>query len=444
MQWSIREAYVEIEQRLAPRWMRPLMNVIHFVVAVGQQSIRDQISVRAAMLSYWTMVALVPLLLLAFALSGAVGVADDAIRSLIYNSLLAGAIGGDVGEQIDAFLDQISLGGFGAIGALGIVVFGAQLYFMVEKVFNDIFYTQPKRDLFHRFTAFYATVTLAPLLIASGFVLTGTLTRTLGLAEVTFFDHLFAFLLPLIVTAIAMTGMMRYLPAAQVSWKAAIAGGITGALLFEAAKRGFGVYLLLLGTEDSMERLYGSLGLLPVFLIWLNILWTIVLLGVEVAYVVQHWNQIVEQQHRWVVDPHAEMRSPDAFFALAVMSIIADRFTRAEGPTSAEQIAAILKAPDRHIQSTLELLEVTRLIVETDEKSYLPGVPLETTRVGEVIHRWRQVTALRDLSDDYPSREVESAGIEALDALFDKPLSSLSEMRQVQALLSPGEVAASS
>lgn len=436
MQWSIRDAYIEIEQRLEPRWMRPLMTTIHFIVAVVHQAIRDNLSIRAAMLSYWTLVAVVPLLLLAFALIGASGYADNAIRETLYSLLLADSIDADVGHEIDKFLSNTSLSTIGVLGVLGIIAIGAQLYFQVEQAYNDIFYTKPKRSLFSRFVGFYATVTLAPLLIAAGFVLTSTLTNTLGVEDidVPFLRYLLAFFAPIAVTSIAMVGMIRYLPSANVSWTAALSGGITGALLFEAAKRGFSVYLILLGTENSMARLYGSVGLFPVFLIWLNILWTIVLLGVEIAYVVQHWTRLVQQQHRWVVDPHSERRVPDAFFALAVMSVITVHFLQARGPTSVNRIARALSAPDRHVQATLELLEVTRLISETEDGHFLPAVPLHDTPISEVVHRWREITGLDNADAHFPSKDTQHAALESLDALFDKPLSSLMTPENLEAL----------
>ena len=93
-----------------------------------------------------------------------------------------------------------------------------------------------------------------------------------------------------------------------------------------------------------MALIYGSLGLLPVFLLWLNVLWTIVLVGVEVAYVREHWALLVEQQRQWVIDPNAERRHPDIFFALAVLHVIGNRYLCGQGACSIDQITDALGA----------------------------------------------------------------------------------------------------
>ena len=397
--------------------MRPLTNVVHFIVALVQQAIRDKLSVRAAMLSYWTTVAVVPILLLAFALTGAAGFADSALRNLFYNTFLASSVEA-VGAQLDQFLSRTTLNTLGVVGVISILLIGAQLYFQVEQAFNDIFYCKPKQSLINRFFGFYASITLGPLLIAGGFVVTNQVS-----AEVpSFLNSLASYLLPSLITAVGLVGLIRFLPSTEVSWRAAFWGGLTSAFLFEAAKRGFGIYTNLFGTEDSMTLLYGSLGLLPVFLIWLNILWTIVLLGVEVAYVRQHWEQLVEQQQRWVMDPHAESRAPDAFFALAVTAVVCNRFLSGWGATSVGKIADTLGADTRLVLQALAVLQEAGLLLPTEDARYLPGVPLETTPTHAVLDAWREVTAPK-VNPEYPGADIVQATLAVLQDQLDRPLS---------------------
>ena len=418
MQLQLRRLYTFINSRLDKRWTRPLLVVVLFSVAIWRQAVRDRLPIRAAMLSYWTTVAIVPMLLLAFAMTGAVGLASGQVRNLMYEVLLSSSIE-DVGSSIDSFLSSTSLGTLGVVGVFSIMLIGAQLYFQAEKAYNDIFYCRPRQSLVTRFFGFYAALTLGPLIIAGGFVVTEQLTNV---PQASVFIDIINYVLPSLMTAVAFVGAIRFLPSTHVTWRSALWGGLTSALLFEAAKRGFGSYTELLGTKDSMALIYGSLGLLPVFLLWLNVLWTIVLVGVEVAYVREHWALLVEQQRQWVLDPHAEKRHPDVFFALAVMHVICSRYLDGKGDSTADQITDTLGADARHVQMTLERLEDARLLIETDDSGYMPTRPLDRTPTRMVVGAWRKVTA-PTLNPAHPSAALLSESIEALARALDAPLS---------------------
>ena len=424
MQDQLRRLYTLINSRLDQRWTQPLLIVFLFSIAVYRQAVRDKLPIRAAMLSYWTTVAIVPMLLLAFAMTGAVGLASNQVRDLMYEVLLSSSVE-DVGSSIDTFLSSTSLGTLGVVGVFSIMLIGAQLYFQAEKAYNDIFYCRPRQSLFTRFFGFYAALTLAPLIIAGGFVITGQLT---DVPQASFIADIINYILPSLMTAIAFVGAIRFLPSVTVSWRAALWGGLTSALLFEAAKRGFGAYTELLGTKDSMALIYGSLGLLPVFLLWLNVLWTIVLVGVEVAYVREHWALLVEQQRRWVLDPYAEKRHPDVFFALACMHAVCSRHLNGDGPSSADRITDALSADARHVQMTLDHLTDAGLLLETEDTRYIPARPLDRTPTRTVIGAWRKVTA-PNFEPPHASAALLSQSIAALADALDDPLSETMDER---------------
>ena len=430
MQRHLRALYTLINSHLAQRWTRPLLIAVLFSVALWRQAVRDRLPIRAAMLSYWTTVAIVPMLLLAFAMTGAVGLASGQVRNLMYEVLLSSSVE-DVGSSIDLFLSSTSLGTLGVVGVFSIMIIGAQLYFQAEKAYNDIFYCRPRQSLINRFFGFYAGITLVPLIIAGGFVATEQLTEV---TQINVLGDIINYILPSLLTAVAFVGAIRFLPSTTVSWKAALWGGLTSALLFEGAKRGFGSYTELLGTKDSMARIYGSLGLLPVFLLWLNVLWVIVLVGVEVAYVREHWALLVEQQRQWVLDPHAEKRHPDVFFALAVMSVISSRYLDNKGPTSPDHITDTLGADARHVQMTLDRLTDAHMLVETENSTYVPGRPLDRTPTQAVVDAWREVTA-PNIAANYPGAALVESSLDALSSALNAPISESMSAEQKPVIL---------
>lgn len=420
MQREIRELYGQVEQRLDQRWLKPLLTLVHFGVALGLKSQRDRLPMRSAMLTYWTSVAVVPMLLLAFALTGAAGLAAAPVRDLLYDTLLAGSID-EVSAVLDGLLNSTSLSALGGVGVISIIFIGAQLFFQAERTYNDILYNAAAGNILNRFFTFYAALTLGPLIIAAGFVLTGQLTAQVHLERWPLLTRTFGYLLPSLVTGIVFIGALRFLPSSTLSWRAVIWGGLSSALMFEAAKRGFSIYIDLFGTKDSMTLIYGTLGLLPVFLLWINLLWTIVLLGVEIAYIRENWAQLVEQQERWVLDPHVETRQPDLFFMLSVLSVVARRYLDAAGATSAEQVTQSVGASGQHVRWTLEALQQAGMVVQTTDGRYLPAVPLESTPTRGAIDAWRAVTAPQTRSD-HPGREIEQRWLDALGDQLDSPL----------------------
>jgi membrane protein len=212
------------------------------------------------------------------------------------------------------------------------------------------------------------------------------------------------------------------LPCVRVSWRAALIGGFSSAVVFELAKSGFIAYTTLFGTRDTMKLLYGSLGFLPVFLLWLYVLWFVVLVGVETAYHVEHWRPLMDAQRRRAADPHDDRRQPDGFFALCVMSAISDRFVRGEGPSTLEFLSDRLRAYPHHIQLVCDVLADAGLLVETEEQSVVPARPPQMIAARDVMRSWREL-AVPLLSAEVAGARMVDDGIGALDGALEHPLS---------------------
>ena len=373
-----------------PQWKRLALDALHILVVLVRESGRDRVPVRAAMLSYWTMVAIVPLLLLAFALTGPLGLAEetrDALQALLFNTILANSVG-EIGDVLDALLRGTTLRTLGLFGVAGIMLTGSRLYFQTELAYNDIYSTRVRRSRILRFTLFYSGLTLGPMLLASGFVASSRL-NTAGLLA--FPSHV----LPVLLSAVAFVSAIWLLPSTRVSVRAALVGGLFTAVAFEAAKFGFAAYMDVFGTRDSMARVYGSLAFLPVFLLWLHVLWMVVLIGVEVSYVTQHFDRLLEAQRQAAVDVYSERRSPDPLFALSVMVAVGAHYASGCGPADPEVVAQQVGASPRHVNAALQLLEDAGLLVDDEHGRSIPARPPDQIRAADVLIAWRRVAAPR-------------------------------------------------
>ena len=350
-------------------------------LGVVHESVRDQLVVRAAMLSYWTLVTLVPVLVLVFALLGLVG-ADTVGR---VEDLLVEALPDSVGQRVqlrnalDQVLSGVSLGALGAVGIIFVLFTASRIFFSVEESYNALWNARPRRSWAIRMVLFYTTLTLAPLLIAAGFRLTGAYVGSAAWM---------GFVLPVVLTAAAFVGAIRALPDTEVEWVPALVGGLTSAIAFEIAKAVFGLFLDLFSGDSVVAKLYGSVAFLPVFLTWLYTLWLIVLFGVELAYSVQRREDLIAAEEHRLGGENLARRQADAFFAVQCLFVVARRYAAGEGPTPEVQVTRDLESDPGFVRIALELLEDVGVLAEAPD-GYLPAIPLARLTVREVVARYR-------------------------------------------------------
>lgn len=369
------------------RWAQKLLDLVHMAVIVGQQTARDRLPVRAATLSYWTAVGAVPLLVLAFALSGPLGLQAatvDSVRSLIYDTFLSDAVGTDITSTIDGLLAQVDLGTVGLVGMVGLMFIASQLYFQVELAFNDIFATRLNRSWVKRFILFNVCIIVGPVFMAGGMVVSSVLTDGASTFRV---------LVPWLMTSLALVMAIKHLPNTPVQWRSAVIAGLLSAAVFEGAKSGFGLYMDFVGTKDSMTRLYGSVAFLPVFLIWVNILWLVVLLGVELAYLLEKSNQLLDVQRERAADPYAARRRPDGLFAVGILLAVYQ--ATCEEPASSHAIADEAGVPVHHTTDALEVLEDAGIVTSEGPTHWSPVHSASAITVGDVLRAWQGLAVPR-------------------------------------------------
>ncbi len=402
-----------------PLWQRLLLTTIHGGIALWRAAAQDQLFVRAATLSYWTLVAIVPVLALAFALMGPLGLIENGAESIkqgLYSTVLAGSVA-EVGPWLDNIVGGIKLEALGVIGFLGVLVAGSKMYTSVEQAFNDIFRVRQRRGWVMRITLFYAVVTLGPLLLSAGFAATSSLGGWLP-------SGWLGRVVPISLTTAALVLAIKLLPHTNVRWKAALAGGLISAISFEGLKIGFEAYTALLGASNTMVRLYGGLALFPVFLLYVYLLWLVVLMGVEVAYVVHHARPLLAEERDRLRMGDIWRRRPDACFGLQVMVALGAHFLGGRGPTRGEWIIETLGAPSRAVHEALDMLETARLLLPVEGGGYVPAQPLESLSAARVIRACRAVS-VPSCDDDAPGSEAVTSAIEAISREMDVSIASL-------------------
>jgi len=236
----------------------------------------DRIQPRAAALAFHTLLAIVPLLAVSFAILDLVGGASGLQAALDF--LASRYLPPSAGQAVDAVLPLLEDLDFDAVGVVGLVTLlpiVIALVAQVELCLTDIFRTRrPKR--LRRLLVYAALVIVIPL----GAVLTVRYTPQIDPLSVA--ERIAG---PFVVTWIALWLVFRYLPGTRVRSGAAAGGAALAALLLSLAKAGFGLWASQLA--HSWHVVWGAVAFVPMVLVWVFVAWWLVLLGAEVAAVIQ-------------------------------------------------------------------------------------------------------------------------------------------------------------
>lgn len=289
----------------------------------------------AASLSYTSLLALVPLVAIAVAVLSAFPVFNGVRADL--GILLLSYVAPHAGAQVQGAIDQfvVNTGQLTTLGVVGLAVVAVMLLATVEAALNTIWRVRERRAWVARLMAYWTLLTLGPLLLAAGLSLSSTVlagARLAGLAgELGNAREVLARVAPLAFAVLGFTALYTALPNRHVSIRHAAAGGLVAALLFEALKIAFGVFVAGIA---SVHAIYGALAALPLFLTWMYFTWAIVLFG---AVVVAAWPEWLAAQR----DTTAPPQTPVSRLARALQILAAlEAAARAGGPTRADDLLA--------------------------------------------------------------------------------------------------------
>jgi membrane protein len=284
---------VEFIDRLAPEDARGVRRGIgeflRFLHALWVQIDHDKIEIRASGLAYTSLVATVPLIAVLLAIFNVMNAFEE-LKQKAEQFLVSQFIPtrqDDLLMWIERFTDNTSR--LGVIGFLFLVVTAILLLNTIESNFNDIWHVARPRRWLSRLSSYTSVFILGSLFIGASLTLSAELQARIlannlvdpGLATIAS-----RYVFPFFLSFLAFVVAYLLIPNAPVQVRSAALGGFVAAGFFEAGKI---VFAHTLGSSVRLSTIYGSLALLPIFLIWLYATWIIVLFGLEVSYTRQHF-----------------------------------------------------------------------------------------------------------------------------------------------------------
>lgn len=369
-------------------WQRLLLRQIQTAALVFRDFTSNQCMLRASALTYYTMLSLVPLLALTFALLKAFGV-QNLLQPLIIEKLNVGD--GQIAQAILSYINNTQVARLGTFGLVFLFVAVVSLLTNVEKAFNHIWGVKEVRPPLRRFADYLSVVLVGPVLIISAISMTSTLTshnmvqKLMGMQLVGSMILLLFKIAPFVFMWLAFTGLYVFMSNIKVEWRAAFVGGVVGGTLWQLAQVGYVHFQVGVGRYNAI---YGTMAALPIFMVWLYLSWLIVLFGLGVCYAKQN----LRTSGR---DLRGSEVSHSCFeqVALAILTTLADRFIKGEPALSNEQLARLLYIPPRLCRNIVELLQQIGFVSEQCGRGgrsyYQLGRSAEDLTLTEIIKSMR-------------------------------------------------------
>jgi membrane protein len=273
-----------------------IWSVVHrFVVSFGKRCHSDKITVSAGHLTYVSLLSIVPFIMVFFTIMSAFP-AFAAIRgqleSFIFNNFVPHA-GDVVQEYMSEFVGNASH--MGAIGILSLVVVALLLISNVDKTLNLIWRSKSERPLIYTFAIYWMVLTLAPILIGTGLIVSSYLVGLANFAEeyTPGVTTILLKLVPFFTSMLAFFILYMVVPNKRINPRHAAAGALLATMLFELSKKGFALYV---ASFPSYQLIYGAMAVIPILFVWVYLSWIVVLLGAEFTHELEiFFSEIAEE-----------------------------------------------------------------------------------------------------------------------------------------------------
>ncbi len=389
---------------LTPREAR-LAYILRLLRETWREIKRDQCLLRATALAYQTLLGLIPLLVIVMSLLASPSFAEprqrflDAVVDFIYpvknvpeNGAAAGGTGlEDIRQRKKQFRDAVeNLAGaatqIGVVGLVFLIVIFVWTMRTIEESFNAILGAHESRPLMAQVARYSAILLWGPLLVLLSFTFTQYMHTTSSDGMTWLWSWLFNYVFPFFVTFVAFLSMYLWLPNSRVRLRPGLVGAAVGTLLFEICKHMFSFYAAnVISYSSTMTgKVYGTLSVLPVMLLWFYVSWVVILFGVEVAFVVQNFQDLTTKDER--IARASRWRS---FYAVRAIQEIGERFFGGQKPLTVQQLADRFSLPEYEMLDIMGRLQKEGLVEKADrergEVVFLPARDLETLSVGEIV-----------------------------------------------------------
>lgn len=378
-------------------------NAVRFMRGLWHSFRGESVTLRAGNLTFISITSLVPLIGVAVALLNAFGARslDKRLRVFV-NDLLAPG----VQSHSESFFNQFfSVAGARTVGGLSFVfllVSAGVLLRHLDAALNEVWAVRRRRPLGISLLLYLGLLVAGPAVLAVLLVGTNLLKRLVLGLSLPFSAE--AVLLGAAISAVALlTLLYKLAPHAPVRWRSALAGGAAAGVAWELARHTYGGIASLALQANTV---YGTLGIAPLFLMWIYVSWCIVLFGARLSYAVEHADFRGEY-----LDLTAHPRTRELLAARIAQEVSGAVRAGQPGPT-ARQLAGRLVVPEQLLGEVLFQLKTAGLVVVGPRGALSPARDPEKLTLADVC------LAVGGVGAAHLNPSTESARYGSLEDLF--------------------------
>ncbi len=369
-----------------------VLKQLRIIVLAARGFTNDKVQLRASALTFYSLLSVIPMAAIAFAIAKGFGL-DENLKLLIIKKFQSEQM--VLNWLLDNANNALEKTKGAYMAGVGIIIlFWSVMSLLnhIESSFNHIWQIRSSRPWYRKFTDYLTIMLIAPVFIILSSGLTGfTITQLpdyLARAPIIdFFKPVIGFLVkftPYIITWISLTVLFIIMPNAKVKFVPALISGIIAGTILQGIQW---LYIDLQFGISKLSAIYGSFAAVPLFVLWLQTSWIVVLLGAEISFANQNVSRYEMESEALNISNYQKRA-----LVLMIMHLIIRNFMLGEKPISATYIAANLKIPvrlARDILQDLNSVNLVSIIHENEEKErlYQPAIDINKLTVSFVFSR---------------------------------------------------------
>jgi membrane protein len=383
--WRIRSSKLSLPKSF---WIRHLRI---FILAIRGFA-EDQCQLRASALTFYSLMSIVPVVAMAFGVAKGFGFDKLLERQVLENLKGQEEVAHQIINFANSFLENTKGGLIAGIGVAVLFWTVIKVLGNIESSFNDIWGIKKARSIGRKFGDYLSIMLICPILLIMSSSVTVLITSqvTLIVGKLAFLGPiadviLFSLsLLPFAVIWVVFSFVYIFMPNTKVQFRSGLIAGVIAGTIYQVVQAG---YITFQVGVSKYGAIYGSFAALPLFLIWLQLSWLIVLFGAEVSFAEQN-----VETYEFEPDCLKVSRSFKRLLALIIAHLCVKKFHEAQTPLDADEIARELEIPIRLVRQILFELTEARVLSEvkiddTENVAYQPGRYIDDLTVVSVVDK---------------------------------------------------------
>lgn len=330
----------------------------------------DKCQLRASALTFYTLLSIVPIVAMAFGVAKGFGFEQLLEKQLLTKFPSQQEVIQQVITFAQSFLDTVKGGLIAGIGVLVLFWTVVKVLGNIEKSFNDIWGIKQARSIGRKLSDYLSLMVVCPIFI----ILSGSITVFVAtqLQLITAKISVLGFLSPVIFLLIKIipytmlwalfTFIYIFMPNTKVNFSSGILGGIIAGTIYQVVQWG---YINFQVGFARYNAIYGSFAALPLFLVWIQLSWLIVLFGAEISFAHQNVDM-----YEFEPDSNLVSYSFKKILTLRIVNLLVKHFHKGEKPLTATEISHILEIPIRLVRDILFNLTNSGIIAEVQTGVY--------------------------------------------------------------------------